>query len=180
MVCYYLYQLDLKFPLGSVFGNSHGQLRDDPDRGYFKTYGSRSGIAFVAKAIDQNRLAEAQDEARVLLRAYRHLGPGQDDNFSHLRLRHHREPVGAVDRGHSGDGGRHRLGVHGGGRHRDHEHHAGGGHGANARDRDPQVAGRAAERHPESVPGGIGGAGRRGRTDRRGHRVVRGDHGAQH
>src|SRR6185503_10034343 len=25
---------------------------------------------------------EAQDETRVLLRSYRHLGPGQDDNFS--------------------------------------------------------------------------------------------------
>ena len=39
-------------------------------------------IAMVAKAIDQTRLSEAQDELRVLLRSYRHLRPGQDDNFS--------------------------------------------------------------------------------------------------
>src|ERR1019366_10275820 len=28
------------------------------------------------------QLAEAEDEVRVLLRSYRHLGPGRDDNFS--------------------------------------------------------------------------------------------------
>jgi putative ABC transport system permease protein len=68
--------------LGSVFGNSMDNFVMIPIEAYFKTYGSRSGIAFVAKAIDQSRLSEAQDEARVLLRAYRHLGPGVDDNFS--------------------------------------------------------------------------------------------------
>jgi putative ABC transport system permease protein len=31
--------------------------------------------------MDQQHLAEAQDEARVLLRSYRHLGPALDDNF---------------------------------------------------------------------------------------------------
>src|SRR5712692_7038081 len=36
----------------------------------------------VAKAMDQQHLMEAQDETRVLLRSFRHLGPGQDDNFS--------------------------------------------------------------------------------------------------
>src|ERR1051326_1669473 len=36
----------------------------------------------VAKAKDQAHLSEAQDDVRVLLRSYRHLGPGQDDNFS--------------------------------------------------------------------------------------------------
>jgi putative ABC transport system permease protein len=49
---------------------------------YFKTYGARTGIRLIAKAIDQQHLAEAQDETRMLLRAYRHLGPAQDDNFS--------------------------------------------------------------------------------------------------
>src|SRR5438874_2851852 len=53
-----------------------------PIESFFKTYGARKGLAIVAKAIDQTKLAEAQDEARVLLRSYRHLGPGQDDKFS--------------------------------------------------------------------------------------------------
>jgi putative ABC transport system permease protein len=53
-----------------------------PIESYFKTYGSSKGIRLVARAIDQPHLAEAQDEVRVLLRSYRHLTPGQDDNFS--------------------------------------------------------------------------------------------------
>jgi putative ABC transport system permease protein len=68
--------------LGSVFGNSQDNFVMIPIESYFKTYGSRSGLAIVAKAIDQSKLAEAQDEVRVLLRSYRHLGPGKDDNFS--------------------------------------------------------------------------------------------------
>ncbi len=53
-----------------------------PVESYFKTYGARTGIRLVLKAIDQEHLSQAQDEARMLLRAYRHLGPKQDDNFS--------------------------------------------------------------------------------------------------
>ncbi len=68
--------------LGSVFGNSQDNFVMVPIESYFKTYGSRNGIALVAKAVDQAHLAEAQDEMRVLLRAFRHLGPGQEDNFS--------------------------------------------------------------------------------------------------
>jgi putative ABC transport system permease protein len=68
--------------LGSVFGNSQDNFVMVPIESYFKTYGSRNGLSMVAKAIDQPHLAEAEDEVRVLLRAYRHLRPGQDDNFS--------------------------------------------------------------------------------------------------
>jgi putative ABC transport system permease protein len=68
--------------LGSVFGNSQDNFVMIPIESYFKTYGSRNGLAMVAKAVDQPHLLEAQDEVRVLLRSYRHLGPGQDDNFS--------------------------------------------------------------------------------------------------
>src|SRR5579864_5533369 len=68
--------------LGSVFGNSQDNFVMIPIESYFKTYGNQKGISIVAKAIDQTRLGEAQDEIRVLLRSYRHLGPGQDDNFS--------------------------------------------------------------------------------------------------
>jgi putative ABC transport system permease protein len=53
-----------------------------PIESYFKTYGARKGIDLVAKAIDQEHLMQAEDEIRMLLRAYRHLRPNQDDNFS--------------------------------------------------------------------------------------------------
>jgi len=68
--------------LGSVFGNSLDNFVMIPIASYFKAYGSRTGIRIVAKAIDQQRLMESQDEVRVLLRSFRHLGPGQDDNFT--------------------------------------------------------------------------------------------------
>ncbi len=68
--------------LGSVFGNSQDNFVMIPIESYFKTYGSRSGISMVAKALDQQHLMEAEDEARVLMRSYRHLRPQQDDNFS--------------------------------------------------------------------------------------------------
>jgi putative ABC transport system permease protein len=68
--------------LGSVFGNSQDNFVMIPIESYFKTYGSRSGIRLIAKAIDQPHLMEAEDEVRVLLRSYRHLRPGLDDNFS--------------------------------------------------------------------------------------------------
>jgi putative ABC transport system permease protein len=68
--------------LGSVFGNSQDNFVMVPIESYFKTYGSHNGLSMVAKAIDNQHLAEAEDEVRVLMRAYRHLRPGQDDNFS--------------------------------------------------------------------------------------------------
>ena len=67
--------------LGSVFGQSQDNYVMIPIESYFKTWGARSGMHLVAKAIDQSRLAQAQDECRMLLRAYRHLRPNDDDNF---------------------------------------------------------------------------------------------------
>jgi len=68
--------------LGSVFGQSQDNFVMIPIESYFKTYGSRNGIRLIAKAIDQEHLSQAQDEARMLLRAYRELRPNQDDNFT--------------------------------------------------------------------------------------------------
>ena len=158
--------------LGSVFGSSQDNFVMIPIVSYFKTYGARKGIRIVAKAIDQEHLMQAEDEIRVLLRTFRHLGPGQDDNFSlfasetfvalweRLTSTIAAMAVGIVS------------GVHGGRGRGDHEYHAGGGDGADARDRHPQVARRAAAGHYESIPGGIGGVGRGGRVDRRVDRVV--------
>jgi putative ABC transport system permease protein len=52
-----------------------------PAETYFKIYGPRSGIGYDLKAADQSVLQQAQDEVRVLLRAYRHLHPKDDDTF---------------------------------------------------------------------------------------------------
>jgi putative ABC transport system permease protein len=68
--------------LGSVFGQSQDNFVMIPIESYFKTYGAHKGIDLVAKAIDQEHLMQAEDEIRMLLRAYRHLRPNQDDNFS--------------------------------------------------------------------------------------------------
>jgi putative ABC transport system permease protein len=68
--------------LGSVFGQSQDNFVMIPIESYFKTYGSRNGIRLIAKAIDQEHLSQAQDEARMLMRAYRELRPNQDDNFT--------------------------------------------------------------------------------------------------
>ncbi len=67
---------------GSVFGQSQDAFIDVPIGFYFQTYGSRTGIQYAAQANSQEVLEQAQDEIRMLLRAYRHLRPQQDDNFS--------------------------------------------------------------------------------------------------
>ncbi len=66
---------------GSVFGQSQDNFLVIPAETYFKTWGSRTGMDYVGVAIDHNHLVQAQDEARALLRASRHLGPKDDDTF---------------------------------------------------------------------------------------------------
>ncbi|MBV9301360.1 MAG: ABC transporter permease [Acidobacteriaceae bacterium] len=68
--------------LGSVFGQSQDNFVMIPIESYFKMFGSRQGIRLIAKALDQQHLNEAEDEVRMLLRAFRHLRPNQDDTFS--------------------------------------------------------------------------------------------------
>jgi putative ABC transport system permease protein len=70
--------------LGSVFGSSQDNFVMIPIGQYFKMFGPQKGISFVAKAVDQEHLIEAEDETRSLLRAFRHLRPNQEDNFGIL------------------------------------------------------------------------------------------------
>jgi putative ABC transport system permease protein len=69
---------------GSVFGQSQDGFVVVPIETFFKIWGSHNGMTFAATAIDHQHLLQAQEEARVLLRAFRHLGPKQDDTFSTL------------------------------------------------------------------------------------------------
>lgn len=68
--------------LGSVFGQSRDNFVMIPIESFFKMYGSRQGVAYAALAIDHAHMFQAQDEIRMLLRAWRKLPPGQDDNFA--------------------------------------------------------------------------------------------------
>lgn len=66
---------------GSIFGQSLDNFIVIPVQTFFKIYGVHVGINYHALAIDSEHLAQAQDEARMLLRAWRHLKPNQDDTF---------------------------------------------------------------------------------------------------
>jgi putative ABC transport system permease protein len=67
--------------LGSVFGQSRDGFVMIPVETFFKVFGSRRGLGYNLLAVDQAHMNQAQDEVRALLRAYRHLRPGQEDNF---------------------------------------------------------------------------------------------------
>jgi putative ABC transport system permease protein len=69
-------------PKGSVFGQSQDSYVIIPVETYFKIWGARQGMGYDAMAADHAQLVAAQEETRVLLRAYRHLKPKDDDTFS--------------------------------------------------------------------------------------------------
>lgn len=71
-------------PKGSVFGESLDSFVMIPIETYFKIYGSRQGMNYAAVALDHEHLFQAQEETRMLLRAYRHMGPKADDTFAML------------------------------------------------------------------------------------------------
>jgi putative ABC transport system permease protein len=66
---------------GSVFGQSQDEFVIIPMGTFQKMFGARTGIGYNALALDRYHLEQAQDEIRMLLRAFRHLRPGQEDNF---------------------------------------------------------------------------------------------------
>ena len=67
---------------GSVFGQSQDSFVSIPAETYFKSYGARKGISYSVVAAGHDKLMQAQDEVRTLVRSYRHLRPGQEDNFA--------------------------------------------------------------------------------------------------
>jgi len=69
---------------GSVFGQSQDNFVYIPIETFFKMYGAQRGIMYGGLARDRAVLEQAQDEVRMLIRAYRHLAPGADDNFGIL------------------------------------------------------------------------------------------------
>jgi len=67
---------------GSIFGMSQDNFVIIPVEAYFKTWGSRQGMDYAGIAIDHEHLIQAQEEVHMLLRAFRHLKPKDDDNFA--------------------------------------------------------------------------------------------------
>ena len=67
---------------GSVFGMSQDNFVVVPAETYFKIWGSRQGMDYAGIAIDHEHLIQAQEEVRMLLRAFRHARPQEDDNFA--------------------------------------------------------------------------------------------------
>ncbi len=67
--------------LGSVFGESRDTYAMIPAEAFFKIYGSRNGLSFAGLAGDREHLFRAQEQAEQLLRARRHLRPGEESNF---------------------------------------------------------------------------------------------------
>jgi putative ABC transport system permease protein len=53
-----------------------------PVESFFKMFGSQTDIGYFAVAMDRDHIYQAQDEMRMLLRSYRHLGPKEEDTFS--------------------------------------------------------------------------------------------------
>src|SRR5271157_3795329 len=69
---------------GPVFGQSQDNFVIVPMETYSKIWGARQGMDYVGLAADHDRLLAAQEESHMLLRAYRHLKPKDDDTFSTL------------------------------------------------------------------------------------------------
>ncbi|MGE5647428.1 MAG: ABC transporter permease [Acidobacteriota bacterium] len=67
---------------GSVFGQSRDNFVMIPIETFFKMFGSQTDINYFGVAIDHAHFFQAEDEVRVLLRAYRRLRPQQEDNFA--------------------------------------------------------------------------------------------------
>ncbi len=67
--------------LGNVFGQSQDNFVHMPIHSFFKMYGSRQYITYKMTAKDPTMIESAMDEVKSLIRAKRHLPPGQGDNF---------------------------------------------------------------------------------------------------
>jgi putative ABC transport system permease protein len=67
--------------VGNVFGQSQDNFVHIPIHAFFKMYGSRRWLNYSMTAKNPAMLESAMDEVKSLIRARRHLPPGQGDNF---------------------------------------------------------------------------------------------------
>src|SRR5262245_36588431 len=67
--------------LGSTFGQSQDAFAIIPIMSYRKYYGTLESGGIQVQAARQEWMQAAKDEARQLMRAHRHIGPKDEDNF---------------------------------------------------------------------------------------------------
>ena len=68
-------------PIGTVLGQSQDNFAFIPIETYIKIYGAYGGIWIDIQARGADWMERTQDEARVLMRARRHLKPDETDSF---------------------------------------------------------------------------------------------------
>ena len=68
-------------PLGNVFGQSQDNYVYLPVQSWMKLYGRNNPLSINIQARAPELMAQTREEARVLMRARRHLGPNETDNF---------------------------------------------------------------------------------------------------
>ncbi len=71
-------------PIGSALGQSQDNFVYIPIQTYFKIYGTQDTIWVNIQARSAEWMERAQDEARAIMRARRHLSPNETDNFGIL------------------------------------------------------------------------------------------------
>jgi putative ABC transport system permease protein len=70
--------------IGTVFGQSQDNFVYMPIQEFLKLYGSNRSLAINIQARGAEWMAQTQEEARVLMRARRHLRPNEEDSFGIL------------------------------------------------------------------------------------------------
>lgn len=71
-------------PIGTVLGQSQDKFAYIPVQTLMKIYGTNRSLTINAQARGPEWMMRTQDEARVLMRARRHLRPQEPDNFAIL------------------------------------------------------------------------------------------------
>ena len=68
-------------PLGTVLGQTRDNFVKIPVQTFLKVYGQNRSLAINVQCRSAEWMQQTQDEARMLMRARRHLRPGEEDNF---------------------------------------------------------------------------------------------------
>jgi putative ABC transport system permease protein len=68
-------------PVGTVFGQSQDNFVYIPVRSWLKMYGARKSLSINVQARGAEYMERTREEARMLMRARRHLAPNDKDNF---------------------------------------------------------------------------------------------------